>query len=41
MNEFMIICCWWCLRTCCWWIGVMSMHIGELMMKVVVVEYSW
>jgi len=42
MSEFMIICCWWCFETCCWWIGVMSMLIGELMMKVVVVvEYLW
>jgi len=40
--NWKIICCWWCFETCCWWIGVMSMPIGELMMKViVVVEYLW
>jgi len=43
LNEFVINCFSWCFETCCWWIGVMSMPIGELMMKVVVVvvEYLW
>jgi len=41
-NEFMVNCCWWCFETCCWWLCVMIIPIGELIMKVVVVdEYLW
>jgi len=29
LNEFMINCGWWCLKTCCWWIGMMIMPIGD------------